>query len=464
MSFILFIFFTTGCANYQRKIEENTRLYQSGKYEDASKKFAQQSKKKQRGNDALLFRLEHSAALRMANHLDDADEVLLEADGMIRHFEETGPNVRLGQETVAAFSNPANIRYEGWMTDRIMVSTYLGVDNMLRGDWDAARVHLNKAYQRQQDAVEKNKKKLEKEQAEYRQDRRVNDALSSPTTQNQLSSMYQNLKTLKPLADYVNPFTSYMRGLFFLWCGEDSADWEMGRKALEQAYVMSGKNSYIGKDYLLAEKIASGENPNTNLTYVIFENAQGPYLKEFKCNLPLPIDRGIYSLTMAFPIFQTRNFQNSLRVKTANESANTEVICSMDDVFGADFQSELPKITARIIATVLIRQVESIAVNQALRQSGGEAQLLGSLALFIAHACINIADVRSWTLLPQDFQVCRVDTPSDGKLAISETHGAQRLDVSLPSTKGINLVYIKSARPGKPMIVWIKQISTGSAK
>lgn len=449
-----------GCVSYTNQMQETTMSYQAGSFERVQKKLSTQAQKKARSRDALVWRLEEASALRTVNRLEESNQSLEIADEMIRDFEDNRADVRLGQETISAFSNPANVTYEGWMTDRVMVSTYLGVNNIILGKEDVARVHLNKAYQRQRDAVDKNARRIEEEQREIASNKTTGAAVQDSTVQSKLSGLYASLEKLLPIADYVNPFTSYIRGLFFTFYGEDASDWEIATKSLEQAYGFAQGNKFVKEDYAQAERVANGENPDQNVTYVIFENGMGPFLSEYKLNLPLPIDGGIYPLSVAFPLFTTYPDQNnSLRVSSGNVVEETQVIADMDDVFGADFKAELPRIVARTIAAVVVRQASSIAANLALKETNDStAQLLGGLAIWAFQAAINIADTRCWALLPHDFQVCRVPNPPQGQIVIAETRGNQRVSVVLPSADGVNLVYVKSVRPGTKMMVWTRKL------
>mgnify|MGYP000858744456 CR=1 FL=1 len=456
----------SGCVSYKNQTKKITAAYRAGEFDIAQKMLSEKAKKKakgenrDKGKDALLWRLEEATSFRTCQNLEESSALLNGADQLIREFEERSADIHLGQEAISAFSNPANIVYEGWTTDRIMASTYLGLDHIILGNSEQARVHLNKAYQRQQDAVRKNAKRIEKEQEEIKNNSQAAPAVQDSEVQSKTKDLYTNLNTLEPVADYVNPFTSYLRGIFFLIYSTDTSDLEISRKTLEQAASFAPNNKFVKADLELVENLLNGSAPSQNFTYVIFENGQAPFLDQTRIDLPLPIAGGIYPVSVAFPVFQTYpNQSNSLRVTADNRTEETSLLANMDNIFAADFKAELPKIIARTIATVVIKQASSIAANQALKSTGNDvAQLIGGLAIYAAQTTINIADTRSWTLLPHDFQVCRVPTPSDGVLHIAETRGYQASTLTLPNPKGHNLVYVKSVVPGKRMIIWNRKL------
>ena len=449
----------SGCKSYKGQTNDIKASYQQGQFEKAKDAFVKQAEKKSKTRDALVWKLEEASALRTANYLKESTKALEEADAMISEFEEKA-DTRLGQETISAFTNPANITYEGWTSEHIMVSTYLALNSIIAGETDKARVYLNKAYQRQRDAVEKNAKRIEKEQEEIAKQENASSAISDAGVSSKVSGLYGGLDKLAPIGDYVNPFTSYLRGLFFMYNAADSSDLETAVKSLQQTSAFAKDNTYVQKDLETAEKLANGGSLQQSVTYVIFENGQGPYLEQVRVDLPLPISGGIYPANVAFPVFKTYGNQNNrLKAATENGSAETQLISSMDDVFGADFNSEKNRITSRIIAGVVIKQAASIAANQALDQTGNAfAKIGGGLALSAAQTALNVADTRSWTLLPGNFQVCCIPTPENKTLKITESSGKQSETVQL-SDDGINLVYVQSVAPGLKMNVWTAELA-----
>src|SRR5208283_5850147 len=85
-------------------------------------------------------------------------------DEMDRYAQKA--KVRVGQEAGALLSNQANLAYEGRAYDGIMLNTYKALNYLQLGEPDKARPELIRAYQRQQDAVEINKKRIAAAQAQ----------------------------------------------------------------------------------------------------------------------------------------------------------------------------------------------------------------------------------------------------------------------------------------------------------
>ena len=92
------------------------------------------------------------------------------------------------------------------------------------------------------------------------------------------------------------------------------------------------------------------------------------------------------------------------------------------------------------------------AANQAAQQSGGDiAGLFMQLGTAVYEASVNIADERTWTTLPKEFQVARITTPADRRLDLSTPNGMR---TSVMVGDGIlNVIYVKSVNTGTPLLV-----------
>ena len=213
-----------GCKTYNEK-NTGTPFWKQGQVAEAAKEFAKKAVSEQKGKDALVWQLENGAAQRAFGDLRQSQAALDKADDLIGMYEEKA-KVRVASETAALLSNQANLPYEGHDYDKVMVSTYKALNYLQLGEPDKARPEMIKAYQRQQDAVENNKKRIEKETEaleKAKQDsstananRSAEKAMQDPVFSGTLKSNYSQLDTLQAYADFVNPFPVYLDGLYFL--------------------------------------------------------------------------------------------------------------------------------------------------------------------------------------------------------------------------------------------------------
>ena len=71
-----------------------------------------------------------------------------------------------------------------------------------------------------------------------------------PDVQSAINANYPNLSEFKPYPDFVNPFTTYLAGVYFLIIGENSRAADL----LKETAGMVPDNDYIKKDLVLADE------------------------------------------------------------------------------------------------------------------------------------------------------------------------------------------------------------------
>ena len=154
-------------------------------------------------------------------------------------------------------------------------------------------------------------------------------------------------------------------------------------------------------------------------------------------------------------------------------NATTASVASMDGIVSLDFKNDLPVVITKTIAATVVKAVAAYAANDAARQAGGDlAGLLTQVATAAYEMAVNIADTRTWTTLPKEFQVCRIPTPADGKLELVTATGIKTtvtlagagtgnqanvssgtVQASLNSRSPITVVYVKSISATSPLLV-----------
>ena len=380
-----------------------------------------------------------------------------------------------------------------------MLNTYKALNYLQLGEPDKARVELIRAYQRQQDAVEVNQKRIAKVQEEAAQNKdkkQMDKAEQSPKFQAQMQEAYTNLDNLKPYADYVNPFTVYLDGLFFMADAVDGSDLERARKSFERVVGFDPDNEYVKQDLAMVEGLIQGK-PLPPTTYVIFETGCAPVRDQIRIDIPIIFTKVSY-VGAAFPTLKPQgNYLPSLTVtadslvvtsnntvttatagdtnpaangpamtssstttttdvSTATASsitATTSPIASMDSVIGLDFKNEMPVVITKTIASTVTKAVAAYAANQAASQQNNNwIAAIVQISTVVYQVAVNIADERTWTTLPKEFQACHLPTPPDRKIELETPDGRQKIPVTIEDGT-INLVYVKSITASSPLLV-----------
>jgi uncharacterized protein len=442
----------TGCKTYQ---EQNRviRYWQQGSLTNAVVEAAKQADKNANNKDAIIWRLEQGAVLRANGQYEDSNKAFEAAQQKIDDYAQKA-KVRLGQESGALLSNQAELDYEGRAYDGIMLNTYMALNYLALGEPDKARPELIRAYQRQQDAVQDNAKRIEKvqdEAAKNKDSAAIQRAQNNPGLQSQIQNASTNLNSLKPYAAYVNPFTVYLDGLFFMTDAADNSDVERARKSFERVTEMAPDNRYVREDLAMVNGLINGQ-PLAPTTFVIFETGCAPVRDQVRIDIPIIVTKVSY-IGAAFPTLKPQgNYVPSLIVTADGKNFGTELVSDMDSVIGLDFKNEMPIVITKTIAATVVKGVAAYAANAAAGQQNEWAGLLTQIGTAIYQAAVNIADERTWTTLPKQFQACHFPTPSDRKIELKTPGERQNMTVTIGDGT-INLIYVKSINANSPLLV-----------
>ena len=446
-------FLATGCKTYEQR-NTAVKYWHQGDVTNAVAAVTKTANANTNNKDTVIWRLEQGAILRANAQYEDSNKAFDEAQAKIDDYEQKA-KVRVGQEAGALLSNQAELDYEARSYDGIMLNTYKALNYLSLGEPEKARPELIRAYQRQQDAVEVNKKRIEKIQDAAASDTNsvaIQKAQQDPNFQAEMSGTnYASLNNLKPYADYVNPFTVYLDGLYFMANASDGSDLERAHKSFERVVGFAPDNSYVKEDLTTVNRLINGQ-PLAPTVFVIFETGCAPVRDQIRIDIPIIVTKVSY-IGAAFPTLKPHgNYASSLTVTGGGASATTDLVADMDSVIGLDFKNEMPIVITKTIASAIVKGVAAYAANHAAGQQNAWAGLVMQISTAIYQAAVNIADERTWTTLPKEFQVCHIATPPDRKIELKTPDGRQTMPVTIIDGT-INLVYVKSISATSPLLV-----------
>src|ERR1035437_3466694 len=315
----------TGCKTYEQQNKVVVQ-WRQGNIPAAVTEAKVLADKNANGKDAIIWRLEQGAVLRAAGQYAASNDAFDQAQGKIDDYAQQA-KVRVGQEAGALLSNQANLDYEGRSYDGIMLNTYKVLNYLALGEPDKARPELIRAYQRQQDAVEANKKRIADAQdaVDKNKDKAVIEkAETNPQLQSQLSGANANLDSVQAYANYVNPFTVYLDGLFFLATAADASDLERAHKSLERVASFAPGNECVKQDLALVDEVMQGK-PLAPVTYVIFETGCAPERGQIRIDIPIIISKVSY-VGAAFPTLKLQDNSPPSLTVTANGAADRKSV------------------------------------------------------------------------------------------------------------------------------------------
>ena len=391
------------------------------------------------GSD-LLWTLQLACSQRMQFNHGQAIACFDRAEEMMNYF---APQSEIVDAVGSTIVNDNVVPYKGAEYDGVMLNTYKALDFLAQNNLDLARVEFNRALERQTRAkehfaaeIQKLQNQLDKQKQNTQTD--AGAMANDPNILKIVNANYHNIDQFQPYPDFVNPFATYLAGLYFNLVG----DYDKAGYLLKETSSMVPDNTFIAEDLLLTDDVIAGRAKFENLVWVIFENGLGPVKEEIRIDLPLFLATSrVYYTGIALPRLQPRSIAHScLYVRTDAGSYQTKQVADMERVIQTEFQKEFPGILTRAIASAVVKA----AAQASLRNQRNGA--LPALLMAAYTAATTAADVRIWSTLPKDFQVARCAIPQDRKLQISPDGGAT-FEINIPSCKNA-IVYIKIIHAG----------------
>ncbi len=443
---------STGCSTYATKTESYRQSWQAGQYEQAAKAFGGKADSVSNGRDAVIWRLEHATALRAAGRYEESNRAFEQAEGRMAEYANRA-RVRVATEAMATMTTPANLPYEGRAYDRIMAATYRALNYLALGHPESARPALIKAYQYQIDAVAQNARRIERAQRDAEGSSHadsVKNTRDNPQFQGTVNSLYSKNASLRPYLEYVNPFTVWLDGAFFMATAQDLSDLERAHKSLERALSFNPGHAAIRADLEACDRLIKGERPES-VTYVIFETGRAPVRQQIRIDIPI-IFANVSYIGTAWPVLEPQpGYLSTLAVNTSEYRLSTGIVSSMDSVVSRDFEDEKPAIITRTLISTLAKGAAAFAANEAASQQDQGLGMLVRIATLAYQASVNIADTRTWTTLPKEFQMARFPTPANRQINIAAGSGPG-IPVRIEDGRA-NIVYVHSVSGYTPLRV-----------
>jgi len=436
---LLLVVFAAGCNAPKRSLKKFNAFFASGDYE-ASIEFAQSKlgKGKKTKREDLLWALQLGAVERLRQNHETSSDYFDKAEELLNRYDTHNKAL----DTLGSMAVNENIvPYLGEEYDGVMLNTYKALNFMALKKDDLARVEFNRALDRQRRAKEKFAKEIVKlnqkiqEQQQGKYGAQVRQSAENTQIDAIVAEKYASLDAFEAYPDFVNPFTTYLAGVYFNLVGDHTKAVDL----LKESYGMVPDNRCVGEDLAVTEKILDGEQTLENAVWVIFENGVGPIRKEVRLDLPLfVVTREVKYVGIALPKLEFRGQAFScLWIKTSQGNFQTLPVADMDRVVQTEFKKDFKGILTRAIVSATIKAAAQYAMENQ-NSSGGT---LASIFMAVYSFATTTADVRIWTTLPKDFQVARFAIPEDRLLQIHPA-GGTRFDVKIPDCVNA-IVYVK---------------------
>jgi len=439
--FILLLPVFAGCNAPKSQLGTFDGYFNGSDYEK-SIEFAQSkiSKSKNPKKEDLLWTLQLGTVERLKQNLRESNNHFDRSEEMLNFFDYQNTTA----DSVAAIAVNENvIPYLGEEYDGIMVNTYKALNFMALGENDQARIEFNRALDRQRRAKEKFAGEIKKLQNELDKEQQKEGSqakknVDNPEINQLITDRYPGLYEFEAYPDFVNPFTTYIAGVFFNLVGDHSK----AATFLKESYGMVSDNDYVARDLAVTEQVLDGKAELKDTVWVIFENGMGPVKEEARIDIPLFIASDqvkYFGIALPILVFREQAYPY-LSIKSGDKSYNTQIVANMDRVVQTEFSKDFKGILTRAIMSATAKVIAQYALN---KKDDTSPKIISLLATVYSYAT-TAADVRIWTTLPKNFQVARLPIPPDRLITISPP-GGESFPVEIPACKNA-FVYVRIPR------------------
>jgi hypothetical protein len=418
--------------------------------------FRKALKSERRGNDKILYNLEHGRAAQLFGQTEVSRKDFALAIETIRNNEQRAL-ISAGQigASLASFATNDNaLPYAGEGYERVLLHHYQALNYLLEADLSGAGVEFRWANSEQQEALNRHAKELEKAEQEA-QKRNVGNATQNSEFQRSYAQLDEVAGRLKN--SFQNAYSFYLSGVVYELQGEENDAYIDYKKALE----IYPENIYVQRDVLrLARRLqmdddlatlakrfptlyntmgGAGKSGEGELI-LLYEEGFVPSREEIK--IPFFLPGGL--VTLAFPYYRGpwRDFYPSLEVLSGNTLlGRTELLCDVRGLALKSLQEKMPILLTRQV----VRAVSKALAQQTARQRFGDA---GQLGMMLYSVLSENADLRSWLTLPENVQILRVNLPvGEQQLRLQSPNSLLGTDIAIDvKSGGKTIVY--AVKPG----------------
>lgn len=448
--FLIFVMFSLlcGCAAQQQKRQASLlKPYYMGDKESSASILKSSSDKE------LPFLFDASMVHFCNGEFQESYELLNESEKAIKDDETENGLYSAAKVAGEMLFNREFMDYAPKTSDSVLVNMYKGFSLVGIHETDKARVEFNRTLERQRRAVEEFKEEIKEAKEEAKKlatDREKSRKADSPkldllriqdVARQSVHESMPDVNQWTGYGDFVNPYATYLSGLFFCVNGEVKSDYTKCSTMLKRVSGMVPSNNYIKQDVKMAEAYADGKHSVANkpVVWVLFENGLAPDTEELRLDVPLFLagqPAGVSMVSFAMPKLKMRDAAMShLSVTSGKKTYCTKELCNFDKVVQAEYKVHLPlTITKSVVSSATKAFMQYLA-----QESTGK---LGSQISGILTSAMTRADTRSWLSLPKNIQLARIPVHKSGKLFIKSPTGEVLSEINMPKAKQ-SLVYVR---------------------
>ncbi len=358
-------------------------------------------------NGDVLYYLEHGSLARMNQNYPQSESDFFAANSYVDAWVASYHNGVWGSisdTSEAVLINDNVVDYQMRDYEKVMLNTYLALNALSMGDWDSARVQIQRMYQLEQLIQNYREAEYQKMQSDSKSLPKNATSYQQFIQKNQSDNDFVAISSPQVLAlknSYQNAFSHYLAGFVFEALGEDS----LARPGYIKALQLNPTNSMISRSVANIDK---GNKPGNSYTDLLLveEVGHAPQLKSHTINIPFTSTINnkncINNISISFP---------SLVIDKENQVANTFEVdgTSYNPILFTDVNLMAARYLKDDLPNIFIRNMLRAARDGASQQAAcNSGSGIINLAVIGSELILNRADERAWVLLPGQIYVNRV--------------------------------------------------------
>tara|TARA_R110001583_G_scaffold40778_1_gene130083 strand:- start:9076 stop:10335 length:1260 start_codon:yes stop_codon:yes gene_type:complete len=364
------ILLLSACAGQQRQTNELAKqLY----YQPPQQVLTQLQTFEPPNRDIAQYQLNLGILQLLSADFSAAIATLSEAKKVMSDLSATSVSENLAAGTV----NETLRSYSGYPTDRVMVHNMLALAYLLSNDIYAARVEMLQA----------------------------DIAMKKLATKGSLSGQLVSAHLLaaiiyEMLDEQSNALISYSNSEKILIKRNLSVPFALQQSLLRMSYEVDKEGQYANYAKRYLQFRVPVNNNNTQVFSLYFD---GIVSHKEQASIVVPSFNGKQLIRISMPAYHSYAKQiTHAKLFDASQQFTTELIENLETLVREDLDKEYPSI-------LLLTTTRAIAKYKLVEESSQKDPLLGSL-INIATLLTEVADLRSWNMLPSNIQFAYLET------------------------------------------------------
>ncbi len=309
---------------------------------------------------------------------------------------------------IQTLANDSVVSYTPWIYEMVSVNTFKGIDSLFLGRENHAGVEFNRALVRELEAEDAFRKEIEKQEKAIQQEysssqnsdvfRREN---LEKTVSYILEKYYSNLNQFRAYRGFLNPFTDYISGIYFLALG----NYEKATDLLKRSYGLVRNREpgshFIAEDFKLSfERMQQVTPGKVKRLWIVVFNGQIGQRVEKRIDVPLFLvtEKVLYTGLALPDIKPGTRAVPFVAYSIGNRKGRTERIVDMDLLEKIEFKKRFQAIALRAVVRALIFTLGQLETKKTAKK-----------VIAGYHFIMNRADTRQWRNLPKEVQIASVD-------------------------------------------------------